>query len=448
MMWVIGLSSFLMPFGLSTVPVALPSLGRELGLTLTELNWIMSAFLMSVAVLLVPLGRLADIHGRRRLFLWGLGLFTAASLVAFGARSYGVLLGARVLQGAGAAMTTTTSTAILASTFRAGRMGEAQGVNAAAVYFGLSAGPFVGGLLTEHGGWRSLFAAHVLIGAVLLVFAARGLKADGHEERGGVFDWGGALLYAAALLCLTEGFLRAPSRLAAGLVAAGLAGFALFARREWTCAHPVLHLRLLARNRVFALSNLAALINYSATFVQGFLMSLYLQQIKGLSPVRAGTILVVQPILQALLSPLAGRQSDRIQPRWLASSGMAFCAAGLALFTFLREDTSLGFIVTGLALLGVGFALFSSPNTNAAMSSVEHRHYGVASASLSTMRVTGMLFSMAFVGLILGSSLGRVELTPGRHAAFLEGTRLAFGLLATLCALGILPSLARGPLKR
>jgi MFS family permease len=443
-LWVVGLSSFLMPFGGSSVPVALPAIGRDLGLDALTLNRVLTAFLMSVSALFVPAGRLADIHGRRRVFVGGIAIFTAASLGAALAGGVVPLLVARVFQGVGAAFMVATSTAMIASVFPPGRMGEAQGYNVAAVYLGISAGPFFGGIMTEHFGWRSLFASHVAIGAVLLAHTLRRLRGEWRDAAGERFDWAGSALYAGVLLLLTEGLLEAAAPRGWALLAAGAAAAAWFLRREAGCANPVFPLALFRGNVTFAFSNLAALINYAATFAQGFLLSLYLQEARGIGPARAGAIMVAQPILQAAFSPLAGRWSDRVDAGRLASLGMACCAAGLGMFAFLGPSTPLGLVLAGQAFLGVGFGLFSSPNTNAVMSSVRGRQLGVASAVLSTMRTNGMVLSMALVGLVFGARAGRGALAPG---AFLSGMRLAFAMLTGLCLLGIAASLARGRVR-
>lgn len=195
------------------------------------------------------------------------------------------------------------------------------------------------------------------------------------------------------------------------------------------------------------MSNFAALINYSATFASGFLLSLYLQYIKGMGPESAGMILVSQPAVMALFSPLAGSLSDRIEPRVVASIGMALTTLGLSSFIFLDTGTPLGLIVACLIVLGFGFALFSSPNTNAVMSSVESRHCGVASGTLGTMRLTGQMFSMGIAMLIFAVVMGRVPITPEYYGQFLVSTRIAFAVFTALCFAGIFMSLARGRVR-
>ena len=201
------------------------------------------------------------------------------------------------------------------------------------------------------------------------------------------------------------------------------------------------------KNRVFTLSNIAALISYSATYAAGFLLSLYLQHIKGLSPMGAGTILVSQPIVQALISPLAGKASDRIEPRLVASTGMAVTAAGLFFLAFIEATTPMWLIVGNLFLLGLGFALFSSPNTNAIMSSIETKFYGVASSMLSTMRLLGQMFSMGIAMLLFAVYMGKVEIVPVYYPLLMKSVRTAFLVFGFMSAAGIYASFARGNMR-
>jgi MFS family permease len=205
-----------------------------------------------------------------------------------------------------------------------------------------------------------------------------------------------------------------------------------------------LQIELFKNNIVFAFSNLAALINYSATFAVSFLLSLYLQYIKGFTPEKAGLILIAQPVMMAIFSPLAGILSDRIEPLIIASIGMALTTAGLVMLIFVGNGASIGFIIVSLIILGLGFGLFSSPNTNAVMGSVERKFYGVASGMLGTMRLTGQTFSLGISLLLFALYIGRVEITPEYYPLFLKSMRTAFIIMAILCFLGIFASIARG----
>ena len=441
------LGSFLTPFMGSSITIALPSIGSELAMDAISLGWVATAYLLAAAMFLVPFGRIADIYGRKRIFTYGILTYTVASMLSAIAPSAAVLIASRVLQGIGGAMIFSTGVAILTSVFPAEERGKALGINVAAVYLGLSLGPFLGGLLTEHFGWRSIFVLNVPLGLIIIAFIFWKLKGEWAEAKGEKFDITGSVIYSLMLIAIMYGFTRLPDMSGVWLIVIGVMGVVAFVKWEMKVKSPVLNIGLFRNNTVFALSNLAALINYSATFAVAFLLSLYLQYIKGLSPQNAGLILVAAPVVQAIFSPLAGRLSDRIEPRILASVGMGLTATGLVLFTSLSERTSLGFIVAGLVILGFGFALFSSPNTNAVMSSVEKRFYGVASGTLATMRQIGMTFSMGMAMLLFALYIGRVQITPEYYSLFLRSVNVAFIIFAALCFGGIFASLARGKIR-
>ena len=441
---VTALASFLTPFMGSSMNLALPSIGREFSLNAVGLGWVASAYILSAAMFLVPMGRLADLVGRKKIFGWGILLYTAASAVLAVSPSAAILIAFRVVQGVGGAMVFGTAVALLTSVYPAGQRGRALGFNTAAVYLGLSLGPVVGGILTQHFGWRSLFWTQVPIGLLIVALVVWNFKGEWAEARGERFDLAGSVFFALTLLALMVGFSRLPSGLGVGLILAGTAGAAAFVVLEKRAKAPVFNVRLLTRNRVYGFSNLAALINYCATSALSFLVSLYLQYIKGLSPQAAGLVLIAQPVVMTLFSPLAGKLSDRKDPRILASAGMALSSLGLLVFAFLEEDTSIVFIVAGLILVGFGFALFSSPNTNAVMGSVDKKYYGVASATLGTMRLVGQMMSLAIVMMLFSVAIGQARITPAFYGPFLVSLRAAFIVFAFLCFVGVFASLARG----
>ena len=447
-MIVTAAGSFLTPFMGSAVNIALPSIGKSLSMDAILLSWIATAYGLSSAMFLVPFGRTADIHGRKRVFLGGMAVLSFMSLLCGLATSGPMLIAFRVLQGIGGAMLFGTGPAILTSVFPPAERGQALGVNVAAVYLGLSLGPVLGGALTENLGWRSVFLVIAPMGAALFALTAVYLKGEWAECRGEPFDWAGSAIYGVGLAALMYGFSKVTTPVGAVLTAAGIAGIAAFVVWESRARFPVLDVSLFRRSRVFALSNLAALINYGATGAVGFLLSLYLQYIKALTPQQAGMVLIAQPAMQAIFSPLAGRLSDKIEPRIVASTGMGLTVVGLILLMFLDGASSLAFIIASLLFLGFGFALFSSPNTNAIMGSVERRFYGVAAATLGTMRLMGGMFSLGTVMLIFSVTIGRVQITPEYYPQFVQAAHIAFIAFAILCAIGVVASLARGKVQR
>ncbi|MBU2552328.1 MAG: MFS transporter [Proteobacteria bacterium] len=443
---VVTVGSFVTPFMGSSVNVALPAIQQAFGLDAIMLSWVATSFLLSAAIFMVPFGRLADIHGRKRTFAWGMLVYTAASVLAALSFSGTMLLATRVLQGLGSAMIFTSGLAILTSVFPPGERGRAMGIAVGAVYIGLSMGPVLGGILTQNLGWRSVFLAPAPVGLLSVALVFWKLKDEWAEARGERFDLTGSIFFGLALVAVMYGLSRLPAPSSFGLIGLGLFWAAVFIWWEQRTPQPVIEISLFRRNRVFAFSNLAALINYSATFAVTFLLSLYLQYIKAFKPQTAGLILVTQPLVQAVCSPLAGRLSDRIQPRLVASVGMALTAVGLAVFTALGPETPAWFMIGNLVVMGLGFGLFSSPNTNAIMSSVEKRHLGIASGAVSTMRLLGQMTSMGIATLIFALVIGPFAITPDRYPQFLESVRIAFMIFSLLCLFGVAASMIRGRL--
>jgi len=444
---VVTIAVFVFPFMSSAVNIALPSLGKELALDAVTLGWIATAYLLSSAALLVPFGRIADIYGRKKIFTFGIAIFTLSSLFSGMANSATMLIACRVLQGVGGAMLAGTAVALLTTVIPANERGKALGITIAAAYIGISLGPVLGGVLTERLGWRSIFFLGALLGLAVISIVLWKLKGEWTGAKGERFDFAGSVIYVLGLVALVYGFTLLPAMSGVGLIIGGIIGLSAFVRWEMRTRSPVIDVNLFRNSKAFTLSNLAALINYSATFAITFLISLYLQYVKGFNPGSAGLILVAMPAMQAIFSPLAGRLSDRIEPRLIASAGMVLTTVGLVLFIFLNEETSLKLIIGNLILIGFGFALFVSPNTNAVMSSAPKTAYGVASAVLATMRQVGMVLSMGIAMLMFTLYIGRVQITPEYYPFFQQSMKTSFIIFAVLCFGGIFASLARGKVR-
>ncbi|MBE8538644.1 MFS transporter [Geoglobus acetivorans] len=441
----VTITSFMTPFTLSSVNVALPLIAFQLKANTTEMNWIATSFLISSAIFLIPFGRLADIRGRRMLFITGTAIFSLASLFAAFSLTPEMLIAFRFLQGIGGAMIFSTGIAMLTSAFPQEERGKVLGINTAAVYTGLSAGPFIGGMLTSNFGWKSVFLVTFIAGVFALAVSVRKIKTEWAEAKGEGFDYAGSLLYGMTILFFTLG---ASERHGLYMLLLSLFSFIAFFVWERRQVYPVIDLKLFTSNLPFALSNLSALLNYSATFALTYLLSVYLQLVRNLDPGRTGTILVAQPVVMALLSPLAGWLSDRIEPRYVASLGMLLNALGLFMFSGITEKTAVTTLVLYLAVMGTGFALFSSPNTNAVMSSVERRFYGIASATLSTMRVVGQTMSMVIVMLVFSSTIGTAMVSSIDPMDLMNAMGIAFSIFSGLCTVGIFTSLFRGNIRQ
>ncbi len=437
------IAGFLTPFDLSAVNIALPSIGEEFAMDAVSMGWVATAYLLASAAFLLPFGRIADIHGRKRIFVSGLFLFTLASALTLFAPSALVIILLRVMQGIGAAMIFGTAVAILTSVTPAHERGTALGIYTTSVYIGLSCGPFIGGFLTQAFGWRSIFFINIPVGLVAIALALLFLKGEWADAQGEPFDLMGAVRYGLALTCIMLGFSLLPETGGALLLVAGCVTGLFFISREKKIRYPLLDLSLWTGNRSFAFSNIAAFINYSATFSVTFFLSLYLQYNRGFDPWTAGAILVIQPVTMAAVSPFAGRLSDRVMPGTIASFGMGLTALGLVALVFVRDTTSLMEIAGILILLGAGLGFFSSPNTNAVMGSVTRKDYGVASSTLGTMRLVGQAMSMGIAMMILALFIGRTQITPDQHIQLASSMQVAFSLFAALCIAGVFLSLVR-----
>jgi EmrB/QacA subfamily drug resistance transporter len=442
------MTSFLTTFIGSSTNLALPSIGRDFQSSALVLSWIVTGYILASAAFLLPMGRISDLVGRRKIFLVGAVCFTIFTFLCAISWSDASIIIFRVLQGIAGSMIYATGMALLTSVIPAQKRGKAMGLAVTATYIGLSLGPVAGGAMCYHLGWRSIFYFISILGFVVAVFVMMCLKGEWVGAEDETFDFIGSLFYMSGVIALLYGMSTissepwAPYVFITGLVL--MTGFTLY---ELKTNHPLLNIKLFTKNVGFAFSNLAAMINYSATFAIGFLLSLYLQIILGYSAQTAGLILLAQPIVMALFSSYAGALSDRIEPRKVASWGMALSSLGLFNFSFLTSTTSVWLIVPNLTLIGLGFALFSSPNTNAIMGSVEEKFYGVASSSVATMRMMGMATSMAIVTLLISLYVGDVTLSLSHSGELLKSFKLSFTVCGILCFGGVFASLARGNVR-
>jgi EmrB/QacA subfamily drug resistance transporter len=439
------LAGFVSTFMGSAINIALPLIGSEFRASAVTLGWIPLAYVLAAGAVLMPVGRISDLYGRKRVFVLGTVVFTVVAFASALSPSAPVLIVLRVVQGLGAALMFATLTAMITLAYPPETRGRALGLNVAGIYLGLTLGPVLGGIIIHNLGWRALFYVVGALGVINWALPAWKLRGvDWREPKRARFDILGSVVYALALSALLLGFSWLPGPLGVLLIVAGVAGLSGFLWWETRAADPVLNVDLLRRNRVFAFSNAAAFINYAATFAMTFLMSLYLQYTRGLDPQTAGFVLVAGTFVQAAFSPVAGRLADRVQARLVASAGMALCVVGLLAFVFVGKETPYWYIITMLCVLGLGFAFFSSPITHTIMGSVEKRFLGVASATLGTMRLAGQSISMGLATLVLAIVVGRHVVGPGDYPHLLTSVRISFAIFTVLCVLGVAASLV-GP---
>ena len=435
-------TSFGSAYMFSAVNIALPVMGAHFAMNSVMLGWVTTSAVLATAMLMVPIGRLADIYGRRRIFIYGL-IFQFFSTLCCGLASSGsLIIIMRVIQGISAAMIFGTMVAIITSVFPGEERGKALGISVAATYAGLAVGPFLGGLFTHHLGWRSIFFFGTFMTTVALGFALSKMKREWIEAAGERFDLAGSLLFVASLGLLVYGFISLPRVPGFLLLALGLIGFVAFVWFEGKIDSPVLNVSVLGRNTVFVFSNVATMINYSATFALTFLLSLYLQYIQGYSPQQAGAILLINPGAMSVFATAAGRLSDRFQPQIIAAIGLGLSCITLVLLSSLGEASGLPFILALLFFNGLAAALFSSPNTNAVMSSVEKSFLGVAAGAQGTTRTVGMVFSMGIVMILFTLHMGGAQIIPEQYPAFLSSLKAGFTIFAILSFVGIFCQLA------
>ena len=440
---VVCLSGALVPFTGSSIILALPQISADLEMNAVALGWIVTAFLLASAIFQIPFARVGDLFGRKKVLTAGVILFSLASVACAFSTTGIQLIAARFVQGVAAAMLSGVSMAIVTSVFPANERGTALGINTAVIYFAIAAGPFVGGMFTHYWGWRTVFAATVALGLLALAGIFAVLKGEWIEAKGERYDWRGTLIYAIGLSAIIFGCSILPSAVGFSLIVAGAGAFVMFVFYEKRQTAPVFNMNMFLENRIFRMSSFAALINYAATFAIGFMLSLYLQYVKGFDAQMAGMALVVQPVVQTVVSPLAGKWSDRASAGNIATLGMAIIVVCLLAMLFLTPDTSLWLLIAVLAVLGAGFALFSSPNVNVIMGSVEKRYLGMASATTGTMRLTGQSISMGITMMMMAVFVGKTQITAENYMLFMKCLRYTFGIFAILCTLGVYTSMAR-----
>lgn len=443
-LFVVSAVQFLTPFMLSAVGVALPVIGKEFSASAVQLGLVETVYIFAFSLFLIPAGRLGDIYGRKKIFTIGIVAFTAGTVLISLAFSIESFIAFRFFQGCGGAMISGTSVAILSSVFPAARRGRAMGVIVGCIYLGLSLGPVLSGFMVTHLGWRWIFYLGVLVELSCLLLTALKLKGEWADARGERFDFVGSFLFVISLFSLIYGTLnQKEGGIYLVLIVSGSLGLLIFLAYEYRCSSPILDVGLVIHNRVFAFSNMATLINYAASYGIAFFFSLYLQVVRGYSPEGAGIILIIQPVVQTALSPVFGRLADRVSAAGLATAGMAVCALSLGLASQFNAGTPMRAVMGMLALMGIGFSLFSSPNTTTVMGSVPSKSYGIASSFLATMRTMGMLCSMTIITMVFSRIMGNHPVTAATQSSFLTSMHHCMMIFCLLCTAGVLCSMVR-----
>jgi MFS family permease len=457
---VICASSFMNSFMTNSINLAIPAMSAEFTMTATSSSWVVSTFLLTMAALCVPFGRISDLTSHRVIYLVGLAAFAITSLLTIFSWSEASLLTFRVLSGCSAALIFSSNTPILLAAYPREQTGRAMGYMVTGVYLGLATGPVLGGVMTGTLGWPSIFILAAIADALCFVFGVAIVPRNNGEinkQTAGTndtradmatgasrFDPAGSVLFVAVIVCLVVGFSTfTQSWVGKALVVVSIVLFAIFVFVELHAKSPAINIRFFLHNKNYTCSNFAALLNYGATYALTYLMSTYLQVVQGFSASIAGIILISQPICMAAVSPVMGRLSDKHSPYILATIGMSICAVSILLFCFIGVSTPLPVVIIGLVLMGVGVGTFSSPNNNAIMSTVNPKDNGVASSLLNTMRAVGQSFSLAIITLISSINLGSESFSSASPTQMVGATRICFIVFIVISACAILLSVQR-----
>ncbi len=442
----ICVATFLMPLNMSSVNVALPAIAADLNVDAVLISWIPTMNLLGAIALQLPAGRIADMIGRKKVFLAGLLLFTLSSVAVILIDDIYWLLLMRLLQGIAGAMVFGTGMAIVSQVFAQHGRGMALGLTSTSVYLGLTCGPPIGGWLTEWWDWHAVFLAPLPLAVLCAVLVAIHVR-ETERQQDQHLDWIGSLLFIAASSLFFVGLSELPELLGGMLALGGLLLLAAFVYQQEHSPYPLIRLRRMVQNLVFFRSIQASFLMYAANYPLQFLLSLYLQYIRGLSPADAGQLMLLQAMMMAILAPLAGRLSDRLEPRILASLGCVFFAIGFVILALLDQDSGLSQVVIALLVMGTGFGLFSSPNNNGALSVVPHDKLSIASSLLNISRTLGNMLGMAVVVFLFNLFIGNAQLVPEQYPALMRLLEIAFMLCAGYALMAAWRSWSRGKVR-
>ncbi len=441
------LGSSLAPFMVAALVVALPTIGDEFSADAVSLGWLTNVFFLSAAVFLVPLGRIADMYGVKKVFVTGIGVYLVSSLLCILAPDMQFLIAARFITGIGGGMVFGTSIALLSLAFPEAGRGKAIGINVTGMFIGFLLGFFLGGLLTFYVGWRSIFVLTIPFELLAIGLIFLRLRGECELSRSRGLDIPGMILYSLSILLLMIGFSSLPRITGGILLVSGIASLGLFVFQELRAKSPTLDIRLFSRSPTFARANLAALLFNTSNFAVIFLLSLYLQDIRNFDARVSGIILLTLVIFMALFSSYAGRLSDRTAPRIVIGTGVVLSSVGLFILTLLGGDTSIITVIIALAVMGTGFAFFQAPLLRTLVSSVPKEMYGLASGMIETMRLVGMTISIAITTIIFTYFIGSTHITPTVSGEFIGAIHLIFWIFLgiSVCALLVTLFLEKRP---
>ena len=432
--------SFFTVFAVNAVNVVIPSIAAEFHMSNIVQNWVTIIFLLVVAVLSVPAGQISGKYGLKKVTILSVILFIIISVVNVLVTSTELFLTCRLILGIALAFINVTSMAMIVSAFRPEERGTALGINITAVYVGLSLSPVLGGILNYNLGWRSVVLFGVPFLFVILALLLFEIKDEWITFEGIPIDFKGSIVYGIGMVLFIYGFTILNQPLGIILTVFGIVCLIIFGLIELRQTHPVFDIRFF-KNHKFLSANFASICAYLATYAVTTILNYHLQYIKGFDSQYAGIILLVAPICQVILAPLAGKLSDRYIPQILAAIGMALGTISLVLFSFLNGETSLEFLIVAMVIYGFGFGLFSPPNTNVIMGSVPPKDTSVASAAVATMRTVGQAMSMGILTLVFAFVMGNVPIVDEYYPLLISSCQITCIICVVLCLLSVFASL-------
>ncbi len=431
--------SFFTVFAVNAVMVVVPSIASEFHMSNIVQNWVIIIFLLVVAVLSVPAGQISGKYGLKKVTIISIILFIIISIVTVLVASSEEFLICRLILGIALSFINVTSMSMVVSAFEPEERGKALGINITGVYIGLSLSPVLGGILNYNLGWRSVVLFGVPFLLVILALLLTKIDEEWITFENVALDWKGSFAYGIGMVLFMYGFTILNEPLGVILTVLGIIILVVFGLIELRQDNPVFDIRFFKNNK-FLSANFASLCAYLATFAVTTILNYHLQYIKGYDSQFTGLILLAAPLCQVVIAPIAGRLSDRYVPQILAAIGMGLGTVSLVLFSFLDFNTSLVYLIISMVLYGVGFGLFSPPNTNVIMSSVPPKDTSVASAAVSTMRTVGQAMSMGILTLVFAFVMGNVPIIEQYYPLLISSCQITCLICVVLCIASVFAS--------
>ena len=444
----IFISSFMTAFSIYTTVISVRKIGLELNMDVVTIGWVSTVFLLAAAMFQIPFGKISDLYGRKRVFLIGVVIFTISSVLLGFASTSTTFIVFRFVQGLGAALIYATGNALLTASFPPSQRGKVIGINVTGVYIGLTLSPLLGGIMTDSFGWRSQFWFIIPFGVLILFLVLFKFKGEWRSEIREKYDYVGSIVYALFLFCLVFGISLLPNIQAFIFMVISLVGAIFFILWEKKISFPMIDFILFKNNRFFTFSSLVSIFFYISTIALALLMSLFMQYLIGMSPQGAGYVLLIQPLVQSIFSPIAGRLSDKFETRILVSVGISIVIIGIAPLVFISSNFPIYLIAISFGISGLGIAFFSSPNTRAIMSSIPKSSLGIAASFEGTMRTIGQILSFGILTVVFAVVIGDVAITPAYHPQFITSARLICFVFIILAIVSLIFSIMRGKRSR